>query len=227
MEAQSTWFLITAGHCIEHLRQIHRATNLTVIDCALYDGWAPARLDSLIPFNFEDAQSFALDDDAVGFDIGVIPLEPIHRRLLEKGGVVAFPASTWSAPAAPFIGYVLIGQPSELLEPAREGLELVNLRVNPVVIPIQHASQQEKDSPKFIGKFPDTLLFRDGSTMNDIAGMSGGPILGFVQRANGDLSYYAVAIQSSWNKERRTITATKVDSVGRSLLAAIQRSTFA
>lgn len=59
MQVTDRWFLVTAGHFIEHLKELYACSNYEVLDCGLYDGWTPVRSRTLIPFNFADVRAYS------------------------------------------------------------------------------------------------------------------------------------------------------------------------
>lgn len=224
MEVGDRWFLITAGHCVEHLKAVSSSAEFDKVEFGLYDGWTSLHPRTLIPFNFRDARSYSVDRDDLGLDFGVIEVEPLLRRTLEKGGIVALGPSLWNTVPENLLGYVVVGQPSELLRPTHDGARLVDLKVDPLVLSLKECVAPEsmvKPLPRFYATLADEVRLSDGNVLTDVAGMSGGPIFGFHQRDDGQLAYYLVAVQGSWNAKLRVIAGARAPWVGRALALAV------
>lgn len=224
MEVGERWFLVTAGHCVAHMKRLQTCSDYEVLGCGLYDGWA-SWSRHLVPFNFADSRCHFVDDDDLGLDIGVIEVEPLLRRTLEKGGIVPLGPSLWNAVPEKLIGHVMVGQPSELLRATHDGARLVDFKVDPVVLSVEECEPPEdmrKPLPRFYAKVADDIRLTDGEVLSDIAGMSGGPVFGFQQRPDGQLVCYLVAVQGSWSTKHRVIAAARAWWVGQALALAVE-----
>lgn len=224
MEVGDRWFLITAGHCVDHLRAVCASAKFQKVEFCLYDGWTSLNPRTLIPFNFAELRSYSIDLDDLGIDIGVIEIDPLLRRTLEKGGIVALGPSLWRSVPEKLQAHVLVGQPSELLRPRHVGGRLMDLTVDPVALFVKECEAPEsmvKLVPRFYAKVPDEIRMTNGEVLDDIAGMSGGPIFGFQERPDGQLVYYLVAVQGSWSTKHRVIAAAPAWLVGEALSLAV------
>jgi hypothetical protein len=112
--------------------------------------------------------------------------------------------------------HAIVGTPKSLAVQNRwqsGGHNFVSSALNPILIFVEEINGEEHgiqqtQAKRFVGHL---------SPLNDtesIAGMSGGPILGFKKTDDGQLKYYPVAIQSRWLERRKIIIGTPLIVVG-------------
>jgi hypothetical protein len=213
------WFLVTAGHIVrDMIRRFSDGRRL--LKSRLLDCFAGGQNLEPIPFSLELDKVFWLDHDQTGLDFALIFLSPNYVALLEAGGVVALDEPSWEARPSGVDRHVMIGLPSELKD-ARFTVnsEGASLTVGGVVpfLPVL-----ETDNPpvclksqfdRFYAHVPlaDSICDGEPVTLDDIDGMSGGPIFAFKQCDDGRWRYWVVAVQSGWARDSRVLAATYID----------------
>jgi hypothetical protein len=198
---EGTLYFLTAGHVLRELNELRQHPKVVIEGASLADVFGYERISNTpIPFDLRDAQLLFIDDDELGLDFGVIPIGPHHARLLAKNKVVAFSEENWIKQRdLKFDGYAMLCFPAERVSGRVSAASTV--RIEPTVFGVRRVSagsgSQKTKYPRFVGQVADGLSLRS------LAGMSGGPILGF--RTEPRLTYWMVAIQSSWNAKTRTV----------------------
>jgi hypothetical protein len=193
-------YFLTAGHVLRELHELRQHSDVLIEGASLADVFGYQRIsDTPIPFDIRDAQLAFIDDDKLGLDFGIIPIGPHHARLLAKNKVVAFSEETWIKQRdVKFDGYVMLGFPSERVSERVSAASTVT--IEPTAFSVRRLnidSDRQTKYPRFVGHVDARL------SLESLVGMSGGPIFGF--RTEPRLSYWMVAIQSSWNATTRTI----------------------
>ena len=192
---RGVWHLATAGHVIEQIEEFLADPLKRNERFVILDGFAPgARHEQLIPFDYKDALRWKIHDESGGADFGLIVIDPNTQKLLEANQVVPVAEANWKLQRdRDYLTYMLVGLPSELMELARP--EVVT--VSPYILYLSKIEEVPEPLvghtyPMFYGRIRGSLPIRS------IQGMSGSPILGFVQNDEGRLVYYVVAVQSGW-----------------------------
>jgi hypothetical protein len=196
---QGLWCLATAGHILEDLEQHLREESIRVVRYALLDDFGPDVIShDPIPFDYRRAAKFHINDREAGLDFALIGLGPYYQGLLQANGIVAVSQENWERQHEVDFGHhMMIGLPQKAIEASTwKGQGKVHFQafVRPMTIDIEKLDKLPEGTvktryPRFIGKI------NGGLPLDDISGMSGGPILGFSKQ--GD-KYWIVAIQSSW-----------------------------
>ena len=208
---RDNWFWITAGHVIERIR-IAKEKGQLLGDWHLDDSDAlGARFNIPIPFDFDDAFKLFFYDDTLGMDYALIYLSPYYRNLLIRNNIKPLNEQAWRIGIPEdFDFYLLIGLPDELV---RLPMNTEVIMKGCVLIPIQRIYEPPSGVltalPRFYGKIPDKVANSE-YVIEDISGMSGGPIFGFKKDSEDQLRYWVVALQSGWFKSERIITACPV-----------------
>ena len=203
------WFLVTAGHILKDLHDAKK-NGQSLTDFAINDSWCSNKDTLPIPISatdiFENSQ-YVYEKD-IGIDCGYIPLGQHHKKLLEANGIVPAREQEWEKEFSYKYDYfMMLGVPTQLtrMEGAKYIPSLVWINIQAIdadKIP----NHMSKRCPRFYGKLdPELACDRTGERLNDIEGMSGGLIIGFRQNEIGELRYWALAIQSSWDRPTRTI----------------------
>lgn len=193
------WCLATAGHILENLEQHLRAGSIRVSRYALLDDFGPDVIShDPIPFDYVRAPKYHIYDREAGLDFALIGLGPYYQGLLQANGIVAVAEENWEKQHEVDFGkHMMIGLPQQAIEASTwkgEGKVHFEAFVRPMTIDIVKLNElpegtRETRYPRFIGRIDGEL------PLDDIGGMSGGPILGFSKTAD---KYWIVAIQSSW-----------------------------
>jgi hypothetical protein len=203
---QGVWNFVTAGHILVDLEEHLQNKTIKVRKYVLVDKFGPdAKSHDPIPFDYENAPKLPVHDIELGLDFGLVMLSPMYRGLLIANGIVPVSEEKWkNIPDDLLNQYIMIGLPQELIQTRvvkeRENSKIIG-SVAPAGIGIERLDiapddMQKTKYPRFVGKLGQV----DKSLVNDISGMSGGPIIGFNKQWN---QYWIVAVQSSWLPERR------------------------
>jgi len=109
----------------------------------------------------------------------------------------------------------LVGIPSETI--AYDGKTLITGRV--VIMPVKLTDEPETAGRKRENQFYARL--QDAGNVEDIDGMSGGPIFAF-KKIEGNWKYSVVGVQSGWYQQIETIAACPFISLGTALEAIVK-----
>lgn len=193
------WCLATAGHILGDLEQHLRNGSIRVVRYEFLDDFGPDVIShEPIPFNYGSAPKYYINDKEAGLDFALIGLGPYYQGLLQANGIVAVSQENWEKQHEVDFGqHMMIGLPQKAIEASTwkdQGKVHFEAFVRPMTIDIEKLDElpegtRETRYPRFIGKISGDL------PLDDISGMSGGPILGFSKQAD---KYWIVAIQSSW-----------------------------
>ena len=202
---QGTWNFVTAGHILEKLEKGIKSGNIKIRECMLVDKFGPdAASPYSIPFDYAHAPKMFINDDEAGLDFGLVILRQNYCDLLKANGIAPVLEKDWKSIPDEFAdSYVMLGLPQQFIQTMavnENGGTRMAGSVAPAAIGIKKLDAipdnvKPTKLPRFIGKLAD-----DGYLIEDIDGMSGGPILGFNKEMN---RYWIIAIQSSWLKESR------------------------
>jgi len=195
------WYIATAGHCLENLEKASKHKEIRISHQALvdYNGFA-AKVRMPTPFEPLDQDPFHIFREDVGFDFGLVPLRPLFRAGLGANKVIPFGPPQFMSPDRPFDGYRLVGFPEEFVQIERAGGRIVGGRIKLSMIPLE---QEPDDSGLPFTRFKGRII--DKGNQQRIQGMSGGPILGYYQTADGDVKYHLVALQSMVTRDQTAV----------------------
>ena len=218
MEVMGQWFLVTAGHVIQRLEALQE--HYDQVDYQLFDGWNPSsgELTTPVPFNLNEARKFKVDEDN-GLDLGCLEIPQFIRRSLEKHGIKALSEIHWKHDPRLCERYFLLGLPTEFLDFRGKERVIEYMRLGATLIPadpVPEPQTMKKEYERICGKVADQLEDRDGRTLADIDGMSGGPIFG-IRKVREGYAYSLVGIQSAWMKGLRVIAGTPALRLGLAL----------
>lgn len=203
------WFYVTAGHILRDIRKSLRAGGKFDI-WRLGDQTAGNKFkDTAIPFAFDIDRWLVIEDEEIGLDYAVVMLEPIYRQLLSAGGVTPIDKTAWGDYAAEHDQWVLVGIPSETV--MYDGETLITARV--IVAPIKPADSPEMAGQKAKNQFFGHLMNDPAKIVQDIDGMSGGPIFA-LKKIQGTWKYMVIGVQSGWYPTSRIIAACPFTSLG-------------
>lgn len=199
---RGVWNFVTAGHILEDLERNIENKSIKIKNCVLVDKFGPDAVSQFsIPFEYNNAPKFFVNEKDAGLDFGLIILTAHYCDLLKANGVVPILEKDWkNIPDELQEKHVMLGLPRCLIKTKTAGknedMKLVS-SVSPAAIGVERIYDKtlEKDYPQFVGR-----LHQAGYTIENIDGMSGGPIIGF---SKDWTRYWVVAIQSSWLPESR------------------------
>lgn len=204
LSIRNTWFFLTAGHILKSIERDLNDKRIRFNNWRILDDFGPDTIShQSIPFDFVNSEKCYIDED--GLDFGIIALHNNYRRLLEANGIVPISEDNWRYQNnVEYDEFIMLGLPTKFIN--SEVADIQNLLVSyaPTMIRIKeiHKKLPETKFPRFQGKIDEKCV------LDDIDGMSGGPIFGFSKRQNE--RYWIVAIQSSWRKDKKIIFACPV-----------------
>ena len=205
LSIQDKWYWVTAGHNLEGLEQSLSDKKIKVIYYNLVDYFGSDAIShDPIPFVYEEAPKSYNYDKEAGLDFGWVALSPYYQRLLEANNIIPVGEENWMHQhEVEFDHYLMLGLPEVFIRPEIQGNEQI-IPLSPTFIPITKLTEIPDDLPKtqysrFVAKISDDC------PLDNIKGMSGGPIFGFDKGYN---RYWIVAVQSS--KRHRIIFACPV-----------------
>ena len=213
---------VTAGHCLKRLDDGIKDGTLKIIESGFADYFGDtAKYGHSVPFHYEPGCGFYIDDDTQGLDFGVIPLNLLTVLNLIENGVKAVGRENWEKQhEMTFEHYKMLGVPSHLCQFSLSPGGTVSGGIQPVMIALERIDPNTIPNPLpeewFVGRlYPEV-------TIEDIAGMSGGPIYGFRKTDDGNWVYHVVALQSRWRQKSRVIFGCPVPLFAESLHQTIQ-----
>jgi hypothetical protein len=218
-QARGEWFYVTAGHIIRDIRLAMEAG-------AKFDVWrfgdqtAGHRFgDAGIPLDFDHAPWLVLNDDENGLDYAVMHIDGLYRQQLEVGGVVPIGNNSWGTHLDEHDHWALVGIPAESV--AYDARTMIGARF--VVIPVETVGEPAGAGDKAKNQFYARLKDESPRKIEDIDGMSGGPIFA-MKKECADMYYSVIGVQSGWYRESRVIAACPFSSLGKALEAIIDEA---
>lgn len=202
---EGVWFLVTAGHVIRDIRQAI-ADGCSFENGKLGDSWAAKRFPGAsYPHGFmDDHWDVAFNEDN-GLDYAVSFLSELTVGNLNAAGVLPITEEICKAPPFSHMSpWLMVGIPRETVVQLRPrsvwgGLTMIPLE--PVDSP---PAPYEKRPRHFYGKIRDRTI--DGKPgVQDIDGMSGGPVFGVTSLGDGTIQYWALGVQSQWYDKTRVV----------------------
>jgi hypothetical protein len=190
-------YFLTAGHCLEQLDKA-RKDGIKIEEAHFLptDG-SPA-------FSILDIEQTPLHylHEEGSMDIGLLPLRKWYENQL--GDEVFLEEKHFTDLPPEYTGCMLVGFPAEF-----EAFQQTTISLNPVFISVtpipKPVTLPEVNPPRFYGNIPHFDF--------DIAGTSGGPIMGFWHdEERGEVKYWIVALQSGWYNGDRLICGTYVST---------------
>jgi hypothetical protein len=205
LSIKGMWCLVTAGHIIQDLEEHIQQKKINIVRYTLTDYFGPEVVSrEPIPFDYEKAPKGYIFDGEKGLDFGIIGLSLYYQQLMRANGIVPVAEENWKKQGNVEFGHhIMLGLPEKLIEKKiimkKDKIQLLNT-MRPVVLNItklekQPATVENTEYPRFVGKIDDDVI-------DDITGMSGGPIIGF---GTDNKRYWIVAVQSSWLKDQKII----------------------
>jgi hypothetical protein len=209
------WNILTAGHIIERIENSINSKASKLLEIQLIDTLGTnSRKGVSFPFDYKNALKFFIHNDEKGIDFGLILLNEMYASLLQKNGVIPLTESNLYHGNHPLIDkFWMLGIPKMLIKQYKIQIDQKHYKitgqVSPAVIGVkrnfEYRSEEGCESPYFVGDLADS-----GYQIDDIDGMSGGPIIGFSE----DLKrYWIFAIQSNWLRYSRVIFGCNASTI--------------
>jgi hypothetical protein len=205
VEIDGHWFLITAGHVIEDIKT-RIAQGGVLRDFYLQDKQAGHSYPFGIPFPFDiDAWIIIDSANSDGCDYAGTLLSSLIVANLYSGGVKPLHEDFWAdRPFQRFKHWLLLGVPLESHGKHDDGQHYLKLTLIPLT---PSNAPRNADSVSNNREFAKLLHNpeKDQVYIDDVQGMSGGPIFG-VNIDGATLSYRLIGVQSSWYRQSRIIS---------------------
>jgi len=209
------WLYVTAGHILKDVRASLKAGG--EFDVWRFDDQTAGNQfrGTAIPYVFDIDEWLIIEDEVLGFDYAVVPIDTIYRMQLEAGGAAPLGKAAWGDHVAEYDQWALVGIPSETVAYDRETIITGGI----VVMPLEPTEVPPESGPKIENRFYARL--KDLGNVADIDGMSGGPIFA-LWKAKDRWEYKVVGVQSSWYRSARIIAASPFASLAAELEALVE-----
>jgi len=225
LEYHDNLLWLTAGHVIDNFRAALTSKDFTPDQIVWMDTYVDQEGPHVpAPFNNRDARMKSWVTQ--GTDAGVILIGNLDREALYTNkNLRPFKIQgTWPGEDGSAEGYYIIGYPEKLVDHTKElrNDKQVHHRFAPhlVSLPMLRIKAPDADEAAGLWRFPggfygQIIPFSDRplAKVEDITGMSGGPVISIAREADGNLRYRLVGIQSGWLALRRIIRAELIDKV--------------
>lgn len=195
---------ITASHVIRELNTIlsDRSVLAQIKSPSKHVGVEPVPIDLTACHKFSFQQS---EEDVLGIDVGAVVL-PVHvARLLIASGYGFMSPQDFARRAEQFDAYSLLGYPRDACDARtrRSGADRIarfRLRAPMLALfptPPPDNSWRKPLYRRFFGIFPNHTSTAEGEfSIDDVRGMSGGPVFGINRESEGPPSIRLIGIQS-------------------------------
>ena len=148
----------------------------------------------------------------IGLDYAAVPIEGLYRELLAAGGSIPIGKEAWGDHVTEHDFWALVGIPEETVKYDDE--TIISARF--VVAPISPADEPPTALQKAKNQFYARLADDSNSFIQNIDGMSGGPIFA-LKKVNGDWKYAIIGVQSAWYLPSRILAACPFTAFGQVL----------
>ncbi len=219
LEVKGEWFYMTAGHILRDVR-------IALESGSIFDIWrfgdqtAGNRFkDTAVPYAFDIEQWSVLEDADSGLDYATVHIDGLYRSQLEAGGVTALDRNAWGDHLTQHDHWVLAGTPKETV--SYDGTAIISSKF--VVAPITSTEAPQLAVRRAESKFYAKLANDSERFVNDIDGMSGGPVFSLLQI--GDTwKYKVIGIQSSWYPSSRIVAVCPIAMFGEALEPIVEEA---
>ncbi|WP_053117155.1 hypothetical protein [Pseudomonas sp. P1.31] len=219
VEIMGEWFYVTAGHI---LRELSSAINggSTFDSWRLDDQTAGNRFNNVaIPYDFQLEQWCVLEEASVGLDYAALHLGGLYRQQLEAGGIIPITKQAWGDYITEHDHWVLYGIPSESISVD----DTTQITAKVVMVPIVSVEPPFLAEQKVENQFYARLASGSEEVVEDIAGMSGGPIV-MLWKADDTWKYSVIGVQSGWYSSTRIIAACPFASFAEALESVVEEA---
>ncbi|MCX7429031.1 MAG: hypothetical protein NTW96_25820 [Planctomycetia bacterium] len=215
LSLHNRWFWVTAGHCLRNnyaitedekgLDDLLAAGRIKLISTGFADYFgleAPHR--HCVPFSYEPGCTIHLHRKDLGLDFALIPLPDLVRIAFEKNRIIAISRKNWiHQTRVTFTHFKILGFPSHLVQTSKSSDDELVAEFQPVMFAVDALNPTDVEGVPsdiwFVGRIPPEVKIQD------IKGMSGGPIYGLRKSETGQWFYHVIALQSWWRDKSRTI----------------------
>ncbi len=242
------WVWITAGHVIRDIEHAD-SRDVEIRSLRFFDLWEKGGItegDEGIPVEFQLGRWFSVFDDKDkdflnlqkdGKDYGGVLLNTLERENMKISGIVPLDEGYWRnipKPNPTGVDCVALGVPDETTDTPpgvkKGGRFIISATVNPVLVPIRFedgiaTEDMQSKHPRLIGRLLDEFVHDKSDKvlpLNDLCGMSGGPVFWVRPESNEQARYYAVGIQSGFFQSERTVTCCHLIYIAETIESIIE-----
>ncbi|WP_152620434.1 hypothetical protein [Pseudomonas sp. W15Feb9B] len=212
------WFYVTAGH-------VPKGIGSMIDDGYTFDTWrlndqaAGKQFEEVaVPFDFQFEHWCVLEDASVGLDYAAVHLGGLYRQQLEVGGVIPFTKEAWGDYIADHDYWIIVGVPTESIS---ENTSKITAQV--VMIPLSPAKPPQNVGYRAENQFYAKLMDGSEEVVNNISGMSGGPIIA-LRQVDSIWKYNVIGIQSAWYSGSRILAACPFSSFAEALERVVEEA---
>lgn len=212
VETEFGWVLVTAGHVLHDIERKVEQSSIKISHLVDHFG-DHAKFEHTLPFDFEGSPKFHgnTDEELKELDIGFVYIGGRdHNTVLQllKNDVQAIKRGAWRGlpPGEPFL-FFLTGIPAETVKKISEN----QTELGAAVIPLRLLDGRPAGFEKTKGKryyFEATL-----TAVEDIKGMSGGPILALYRGEGDQVRYWLHSIQGGWVRSKKCVATYPIRDV--------------
>jgi hypothetical protein len=229
METKGIWWLVTAGHVLDEINK-EQADGYDLGTFRLWDGWAAgAAHKNWVSFRYFETTKARINKD--GLDYGIIHLNEYYVSHLKANNVRPIGQESFKKNwPDEFHAYAMIGTPQKTVSLEHVKGTTTRLTQSTTIIHLEKELNPPSELILPNERFYARISEPENSAQwlaigGDIAGMSGGPILG-VRRDDDGLKYWVIGVQSAWFASARVIAACYFQEFARLVEEAVNKLNF-
>lgn len=232
LEVWAVHFWITAGHVVDELAKLAEDDRIILRGAEWADGYSNPDAAS-IPVDIKALKSCPMRDGHI--DIGVVDLPENTVSLLKANPAIKFftPLVWLRNESANPVGYYVVGIPNEHQHTTTTALSKRSFTTDvafPIVaLPIERIDPPAGKCGEELWQYPDAFYGRllsislpDIGPVQNIKGMSGGPIISIEMTPTSQMKYRVFAIQSEWLPNSRIVRCTPIEVLDAGLRVAFE-----
>ena len=223
LNRSETLLWVTAGHVIDKLSAIQQSSDFEISVMVWLDWYDKPGAEGVRVHNRKlDMNSWTNE----GLDLGVVVIKDLDlRNLAANPDVRPVNEQIWkNLSVANIEGYYLIGFPEALVNiqstPAADGKTLRSMRADIACLPVEEVPtvtgnltpDTEVAIDHFRGRVLPYLDFPEFE-VQDIAGMSGGPILAIERTDSGQIVHRLAGLVSTWRSTDQQIQVVPIHKI--------------
>ena len=207
VEINERWIWATAGHFIKDIDKNLSGGKIEITGGQWIDHLGTSPIDEggypVMYFNLSRMNRYS---EELGIDIGFVLLDQLTQQAMSANGIKSLsPESCVSPSIAEFDRYWLSGLPKEWQCPDGNSITVANVAL-PLIPCADPPECLIKPFPRFYANIVDI------GELQNIQGMSGGPVFGFKAQEDGTAHVYLIGLQNGWDK-KKCIAACEGDRI--------------
>ncbi len=216
---QGYWFLITAGHIIPVLRE-RLKSGRKILKSRLLTEIAGGEGCDALPCDLANEPVWYVDQD--GIDGAAIVLHPFYVKYLLACGICPLTEPQWTNVPGSATAYYLLGLPDQVQQRKRTTHRTGGNISHTIWMPFLPLCRTENppevlrpEIPRFYSHVPSVDAPPEVAELGfeSIGGMSGGPIIAVDDPKSDQSEYWLVAVQNSWDADKRVLAATFMETI--------------